>query len=183
MNFNSTSQRLLGHEEPDFLKMEHSTSKNKYSEDDIKMLEFLVDNIFVDFAENVFQQTVVIQMCTNCAHLLVFIRSGIHKVFTLNGEEASSRFNLSYRYNLTYSYIDDLLSINNTEFGNYLGHMYPIELEIKDITESITSAEMYFILIKSDLKWCIHLSRSLYLYFNYLVSATAGGPRSPRGHM
>ena len=39
------------------------------------------------------------------------------------------------------------------------------------------------LLIKSDLKWCIHLSRSLYLYFNYLVSVTAGGPVSPRGHM
>ena len=39
------------------------------------------------------------------------------------------------------------------------------------------------LLIKSDLKWCIHLSRSLYLYFNYLVSVTASGPRSPRGHM
>ena len=39
------------------------------------------------------------------------------------------------------------------------------------------------LLIKSDLKWCIHLSRSLFLYFNYLVSVTAGGPRSPRGHM
>ena len=39
------------------------------------------------------------------------------------------------------------------------------------------------LLIKSDLKWCIHLSRSLYLYFNYLVSVTAGGPRSPRGHI
>ena len=39
------------------------------------------------------------------------------------------------------------------------------------------------ILIKSDKKWCIHLSRSLFLYFNYLVSVTAGGPESPRGHM
>ena len=25
--------------------------------------------------------------------------------------------------------------------------------------------------------------KHLYLYFNYLVSATAGGPRSPWGHM
>ena len=39
------------------------------------------------------------------------------------------------------------------------------------------------LLIKSDLKWCIHISRSLFLYFNYLVSVTAGGPVSPRGHM
>ena len=39
------------------------------------------------------------------------------------------------------------------------------------------------LLIKPDLEWCIHLSRSLFLYFNYLVSVTAGEPRSPRGHM
>ena len=40
-------------------------SKNKYSEDDIiKMLEFLVDNIFVVFAGFVFQQTVGILMGT-----------------------------------------------------------------------------------------------------------------------
>ena len=46
---------VLGHEETYFVK-EHSDSKNKYSEDDIiKMLEFLVDNIFVVFAGKVFQ--------------------------------------------------------------------------------------------------------------------------------
>ena len=39
------------------------------------------------------------------------------------------------------------------------------------------------LLIKSDLKRCIHLSRSLFFNFNYLVSVTAGGPKSPRGHM
>ena len=39
------------------------------------------------------------------------------------------------------------------------------------------------LLIKSDLKWCIHLSRSLFSYFKYLVSVTAGGSRSPRGHL
>ena len=35
----------------------------------MKMLEFLVDNIFVVFATKVFQQTVGIPMCTNCAPL------------------------------------------------------------------------------------------------------------------
>ena len=39
------------------------------------------------------------------------------------------------------------------------------------------------LLIKSDLKWCMHLSRSLFSCFNYLVSVSAGGPRSTRGHM
>ena len=38
-------------------------------------------------------------------------------------------------------------------------------------------------LLKIRLIWCIHLSRSLFLYFNYLVGVTAGGPVSPRRHM
>ena len=64
---------VLGHEEIYFVK-EHSDSKNKYSEDDnIKMLEFLVDNIFVVFAGKVFQQTVGIPMGTNCVPLLADI--------------------------------------------------------------------------------------------------------------
>ena len=36
---------------------------------------------------------------------------------------------------------------------------------------------------RNELEWSIHLSRSLYLNFNYLVSVTAGGPVSPQGNM
>ena len=43
-------------------------------------------------------------------------------------------------FNLTYRYIDDVFSLNNPEFENYLGQMYPAELEIKDTRENITSA-------------------------------------------
>ena len=46
---------------------------------------------------------------------------------------------LASRFNLTYRNIDDVLFINNPEFQNYLGQMYPAELEIKDSTYSITS--------------------------------------------
>ena len=49
-------------------------------------------------------------------------------------DQSASRFNLTYRY------IDDVLSINNPEFEHYLCQMYPAELEIKDTTESTTSA-------------------------------------------
>ena len=64
------------HEETYFVK-ERSDSKNKYSEDIIKMLESLVDNIFVVFVGNAFQQT-VIPMSTlrpsSQQHLSVFIK-------------------------------------------------------------------------------------------------------------
>ena len=37
------------------------------------------------------------------------------------------------------------------------------------------------LLIKSELKWCIHLGKSRFLYFNYLVSVTAGGQEISKG--
>ena len=47
---------------------------SKYTEDDIiKMLGFLVDNIFVVIVGKVFQQIVGIPMGTNCAPLLADI--------------------------------------------------------------------------------------------------------------
>ena len=54
------------------------------------------------------------------------------------------------------------------------------------ITDEGSASDMRIwsiLLIKTDLKWCIHPSRSLLSYFNYLVSVTAGGPRSTREHM
>ena len=84
---------VLGHEESYFVK-EHSDSKHKYSEDDnIKMLEFLIDTIFVVFSGKVFQQIVGIPMGTNCAPLLADIflyslaNSRIYTVFAFNREE------------------------------------------------------------------------------------------------
>ena len=50
------------------------------------------------------------------------------------GRYSSSLFYFAHRYT------DDVLSIDNPEFKNYLGQMYTIELEIKDTTESNTSA-------------------------------------------
>ena len=43
------------------------------------------------------------------------------------------------KFNFTYRYIGDVLSINNPDFDKYLGEIYLTELEIKDTTESNTS--------------------------------------------
>ena len=62
-----------GRHGPYFVR-ENSDSKRKYIEEDIiSMLEFLVDNILVVFAGNVFQQIIGIPMGTNCALLLADI--------------------------------------------------------------------------------------------------------------
>ena len=138
---------VLGREGPYFVK-EHSDSKNKYTEEDIiKMLEFLVDNIFVVFAGKVFKQIVGIPMGTNCAPLLADIFLYSYEAEFIQSLLSAGKKRLASPFNFTYRYIDDVLSINNPDFENYLGQMYPPELEIKDTTESNTSASYLDLLL------------------------------------
>jgi hypothetical protein len=61
-----------------------SDSPFKYSEADIKgMLGFLVDNIYVVFGDQIFQQSVGISMDTNCAPLLADLFLYSFEVFTI----------------------------------------------------------------------------------------------------
>ena len=52
----------------------------------------------------------------------------------------------------------DVLSINNPDFENYLGQMYPPELEIKDMTESNTSASYLDLLLSIGRDGQLHTS-------------------------
>ena len=61
---------VLGYNNSYFVK-KHTESTRKYTEDNtIKMLDFFIDNIFVEFGGFIFQQTVGIPMGTSCAPLL-----------------------------------------------------------------------------------------------------------------
>ena len=151
---------VLGCEGP-YCVEELSDSKNKYTEDNIiNMLEFLVDNIFVVFGGKVFQQIVGILMGTNCAPLIADIFLYSYEAEFIQSLLSTGKKKLASQFNFTYRYIDYVLSINNPDFDNYLGQMYSLELEIKDMTESNTSASY------SDLHLSIkidgHLRTSLY---------------------
>jgi hypothetical protein len=39
---------------------------------------------------------------------------------------------LARSFNIKFRYIDDVLSLNNSGFGDFVDRIYPIELEIKD---------------------------------------------------
>ena len=41
---------------------------------------------------------------------------------------------LAKSFNFTYRYTDDVLSINNPKFGDYIDFIYPVGIEIKDTT-------------------------------------------------
>ena len=91
---------------------------NKCTANDIcKMIEFLVDNIYVRFGGQLFRQMVGIPMGTNCAPLLadLFLYSYenefLDKLIKEGKRKLARKFNLSYRYmTLSLSIIKDLRS-------------------------------------------------------------------------
>ena len=75
-------------------------------------LEFLVDNIYVRFGGQLFRQMVGIPMGTNCAPLLddLFLYSYGNEFLDKLIKEGKRK--LARKFNLSYRYIDDLISFS-----------------------------------------------------------------------
>ena len=113
---------------------------NKYTANDIcKMIEFLVDNIYVRFGGQLFRQMVGIPMVTNCAPLLadLFLYSCENEFLDELIKEGKRE--LARKFNLSYHYIDDLISFNNERF-KFISDIYPKELTTSETTESTSVA-------------------------------------------
>ena len=98
------------------------------------MLEFAM------FGGRVFQQTVGIPMGTTCAHLLADLFLYSHEAAFIQGLLKKNEKKLAWFFNFTFRHIDDVLSLNNSRFGDFVDRIYHIELEIKDITDKDRSA-------------------------------------------
>ena len=132
-----------------------------YTEEDIiSMLEFLIDNIFVEFGGQIFQQSTGIPMGTNCAPLLADLFLYSYEVEFIQNLVKQKKFSIAKAFNLTFRYIDDVISLNNPTFNEYLPLIYPPELEIKETTESRSSASYLDIFLEFDTNG--HLSTRLY---------------------
>ena len=97
-------------------------------------------------------------MGTNCAPLLADIFLYSYEADFIQSLLSTGKKHLASLFNLTYRYIDDVLSINHPDFENYLGQMYPAELEIKDSTESTTSASYLDLLLSIGKDGQLHTS-------------------------
>ena len=128
-----------------------SNSKKKYTEEEIiKMINFLVDNIYVEFGGKIFQQTIGIPMGTNCAPLLADLFLFSYEAEFVEELVKSGHRDLAKAFNFTFRYIDDVLSLNNKKFIDYVHRIYPSELEIKDTTDSSTSAAYLDIFLRRN---------------------------------
>ena len=131
---------VLGRENAYFVK-NHTDSKKKFTEIEVvNMLEFLIDNIYVEFGGHIFQQTIGIPMGTNCAPLLADLFLFFYEAKFLQGLLQRKEKRLAQSFNFSFRYIDDVLSLKNPNFRDYLHLIYPTELEIKETTDTTSSA-------------------------------------------
>ena len=86
-------------------------------------------------------------MRTNCAPLPADICLYSYEADIIQSLLSAGKKRLASQFNFTYRYIDDVCSINNPDFENYLGQMDPPELEIKETTENNTSASYLYLLL------------------------------------
>ena len=102
----------------------------------MKNVKFLINNLFVFFGGRVFQQTVGIPMSKNCvpllAHLFIYsYEADFIQGFLKKYEKKLVRF---FNFTFRYIHVDDVLSLSNSMFGDFVDRIDPIELEIKNTT-------------------------------------------------
>ena len=75
-------------------------------------------------------------MGTNCAPLLADLFLYSYEADLIQGLLKKNENNLARSFNFTFRYIDDVLSLNNSRFGDFVVPIYPIEFEIKDTADT-----------------------------------------------
>ena len=96
--------------------------------------------IYVRFGGQLFQQIVGIPMGTNCVPLLADLSLYSYENEFLDKLIKEGRGKLARKFNLSYRYIDDLISFNNKRFKEFISDIYPKELTISETTESTSIA-------------------------------------------
>ena len=85
-------------------------------------------------------------MGTNCALLLGDSFLHAYEADFRQGLPTNKDFflNIAQIFNCSFRYIDDVLSLNNSRFGDYLHRIYLNELEVKDTNDTHASyLELY----------------------------------------
>ena len=101
------------------------------------------DNISVSSGGILFQQVVGIPMGTNCAPLLADLFLYSYELEFLQTIVKDKKIHEARAFNFTYRYIDDVLSINNSRFAEFLPLIYPPELEVKETASSSSFLDLY----------------------------------------
>ena len=90
-------------------------------------------------------------MGTNCAPLLADLFLYSYENEFLDKLIKEGKRKLARKFNLSYRYIDDLISFNNKRFKEFISDIYPKKLTISETTESTSVASYLNLLLFTKL--------------------------------
>ena len=104
-------------------------------------------------------------MGVNCdpLHADLFLYS--YEADFIHGLLMKNEKKLSRSSNFTFRYIDDVLSLNNSRFGDFVDRRYPIELEIKITTDTDMSASYLDLYLEIDSEGRLRTTKELISIF------------------
>jgi hypothetical protein len=89
-------------------------------------------------------------MGTSCAPLLADLFLYSYEADFIQRLIKKSEKKLTRSSSFTFRYIDDVLTLNNSKFGDFIDRIYPNELEIKDTIDRDRSASYLDLYLKID---------------------------------
>ena len=87
---------------------------------------------------------------SNCAPLLADLFLYSYETEFLQKLVKDKKIHEARAFNFAYRYIDDVLSINNFRFAEFLPLIYPPELEVKETTDTASSASFLDLYLEFD---------------------------------
>jgi hypothetical protein len=124
-----------------------------------------------------FQQVVGIPMGTNFAPLLADLFLYSYESEFLQRLVKDKKIHEARAFNFTYRYIDDVSFINNSRFAEFLPLIYPLELEVKDTTDTASSHHFWTYtsnlttVVNSVLKYMINGTTSILKSYIFKICA------------
>ena len=89
-------------------------------------------------------------MGTNCTPFLADLFLYSYVADCIKGLLKKNEKKLARSFNFTFRCMDDVFSLNNSRFGDFVNRIYPIEFEIKDTTDTERSASYLDLHIEID---------------------------------
>ena len=113
-------------------------------------LSFFIDNVCIMFDGRVFIQTVAITKVTNCAPFLSDLHINLYEAECIQELLKKNEKKVARSYYLTFRYIDDVLSLDSSGFGNSVDRTNTIMFELIDTTCTARSVSYIDLHIQID---------------------------------
>ena len=104
---------------------------------------FLMENIYVQFDDMVYQQIVEIPKGSDCAPLLADLSLYCYERDFISDLHKSKRHDFIDMFYDTSRYLDDIFTIDNPEFEKYITDIYPAELQLNKASKSYWQLHSY----------------------------------------